>query len=354
MLSAALYNRLRKQTQHLRAWAAPRYYRLHALGANLSRAGAKPILETIRGDDPNAGSDRIAVFVHYDGKGQVDDYVVTYLQGLNAAGFRIWFMSNTPRLGPESLARVTPLVARVHRRNNFGFDFGAYKDGILSVFETDTPRQLVLCNDSVYGPLQPLATVLALATSEGADAWGMTESYEIRYHLQSYFMLFNKRAIEHPSFLKFWREAPYVDARGWLIHHGEIGLSQALIGAGLNMRALFPIDELRLHLANRIAKFENADPAENKPSTIGQRAQEFREHIAGSVESGIPLNPTHFFWDVLIEDCKFPFIKRDLLQLNPAGVAGLIHWRQTIKRVSGYDVELIRRHLNPRLKNRII
>ena len=44
------------------------------------------------------------------------------------------------------------------------------------------------------------------------------------------------------------------------------------------------------------------------------------DRIAGVLCSGQPVNPTHFFWDVLITDYKFPFIKRELLFHNPAQI----------------------------------
>jgi hypothetical protein len=39
-----------------------------------------------------------------------------------------------------------------------------------------------------------------------------------------------------------------------------------------------------------------------------------------SVVNGVPLNPTHFFWDVLVDELKHPFVKRELVTKNPAAV----------------------------------
>ena len=51
---------------------------------------------------------------------------------------------------------------------------------------------LVIANDSVYGPFGPLGPLLSRMDFGAADAWGMTETWQIRYHLQSYFVAFGR------------------------------------------------------------------------------------------------------------------------------------------------------------------
>ncbi len=333
---------------------ASRYYKIHEVMARTTRWNASTVLKTMPGQDPHSASTRCAVFVHYDRQGLIHDYVLSYLKGLNDVGCRIWFVSNAPRLEPQEIAKITPLVAKLIHRNNYGLDMGGYKDGILDVLKTESPKQLIVCNDSVYGPLQPLAPLLEKARPEDADVWGMTESYEFLYHLQSYFLVFNQRAIENPAFRKYWQSVPYVDARGWLIHHGEIAISQHMLRAGAKLRAIFSTDEIIVKLQHQLDTLMQADYGQEHVGHRIDRTLKFKQSLAGNVDIGTPLNPTHFFWDVLISEMRFPFLKRDLLQFNPARVPGLASWRRVIEGVSRYDVEEIRNHLLPRLKNRSI
>jgi hypothetical protein len=337
-----------------RRMVAPSYYKLHERYARVSRRNARTVVDTRKGGDPNRDSGRVAVFVHFDRQGRIDDHVVAYLDSLRAAGFRIWLMSNSPPHSPEAIEKVEPLVSWIHRRNNYGFDFGAYKDGVLSVLEAGEPNELLLCNDSVYGPFRPLSEVLKGATAETGDIWGMTESFEMVYHLQSYFLLFHRRAIQHRAFVNFWKDAPYVDARGWLIHHGELAITQGMLKAGLNVRALFPTEVIGETVRRKVEALEalqNGRPSKRRPLS---KVDSYRFTLSAELDNGMPLNPTHFFWDILIEDMGYPFIKRDLLQLNPARVPGLSNWRKVIGDETGYDVDLIRRHLLLRMKNRSI
>ena len=181
----------------------------------------------------------------------------------------------------------------------------------------------------------------------------MTESYDKRYHLQSYFVLYHERALSAPAFRAFWADLPYVDSRGWLIHLGEVALTQSLIRAGLRVRALFPyaaiIDVVREDLAASPSSRDDAA----LPDGAGLRRQ-FRARIAHDLDAGKPLNPTHFFWDLLIEKMGFPFLKRDLLLRNRAELPALSSWRHLVGRVSRYDVQQIERDLQGSLRNRIV
>jgi hypothetical protein len=67
--------------------------------------------------------------------------------------------------------------------------------------------------------------------------------------------------------------------------------------------------------------------------------------LQDALSSGAPMNGSHFFWDKLLLDMRCPFIKRELLAVNPMGIPGLIYWREHLARVSDYDPEMIREHL---------
>jgi hypothetical protein len=55
-------------------------------------------------------------------------------------------------------------------------------------------------------------------------------------------------------------------------------------------------------------------------------------------------------WDRLITVLGCPFIKRELLLYNPLKVTHVSRWRDVIRGVSGYDTELIARHLRTQVR----
>src|SRR5215470_11137750 len=182
---------------------------------------------------------RVAVFAHFDRQGIVDDFVLHYLTAIAHAGFTTLFVSNAPRLTSESLSRLTPLCGAILRRANVGLDFGAFKDG-LATLRPERLEALLLVNDSVYGPFRDLADVMSDMNLLEADVWGITDSWQHHFHLQSYFLLFGQRALTSPVFRRFWSRLRYVQSKFWVIKHYEIGLTRALLRAGLRCRALFP------------------------------------------------------------------------------------------------------------------
>ena len=71
----------------------------------------------------------------------------------------------------------------------------------------------------------------------------------------------------------------------------------------------------------------------------------FIDHLHANLQFGHPMNSTHYFWDALIADFRAPFIKRELIRLNPQGIVHAWRWPELIARHGDYDVSLIRRHL---------
>lgn len=281
-----------------------------------------------------------AVFAHFDSKGEVHEYVFHAVEQLKQAGFSVHFVSSAPRLSGPAIARLVRSCAKVHRRKNVGHDFGAYKDGILSL---DRPTTLILLNDSVYGPLVPISELVAKASPEEADVWGACDSWDIRYHLQSFFLVFHKRALMSDAFAQFWEELPYVSYREWVIHRGEVGLTQKLLASGLTCRALFPYECI-------IEKFKKRTISLIKEGALSRIHGAFVARVLDAIEGGGPLNPTHYFWDLLITDMGFPFVKRDLLQRNPIAVPGLTAWREIVT-AKGYDPQIIADHLRLYARN---
>lgn len=281
---------------------------------------------------------RVAVFSHFDREGALHDFVDHYVRQLADAGFAVVFVSNSPRLPPATVERLLPSCALVLRRANVGYDFGAYKDGIAEVPAPERLESLIVANDSVYGPFHPLGPIVA-RMDDGADVWGITDSWEHRYHLQSFFVLFRRPAVQSPAFAAFWRQVRYVQAKDWIIGKYEIGMTRELAEAGLRCRSLFP------YRAAESALLEAAEGGDLHPERFDPIQQAFLGLVVDTVRRNGALNGTHYFWDFLIERLGCPFLKRELLRDNPEGVPFVGRWEQVVRSASAYDTGLIARHL---------
>jgi lipopolysaccharide biosynthesis protein len=296
------------------------------------------VREHLQGDDPLCDSAKAAVYVHFDAKGAIHDYIIYQLRELMDAGFRITFVSNAPILPESSRALVRPFCRDIIWRFNTGYDFGAYKDGITSLGNLDQIDTLALMNDSVYGPFWKLSETLSAIDRSKYDFWGIVDSWEQqRYHLQTFFIVFFASALRSSAFKTFWCTYPYVNNKGWVIRNGEIGLTQALGRQNLRSGALAPYWSVAETMKDWLA---TSGSTTRKPLN-----KAFQSHLQMQLMRGRPINSMHFFWDVLISDYKCPFIKRELLKVNPARISTISQWAELIASNTPYDISLIRRHL---------
>jgi lipopolysaccharide biosynthesis protein len=182
---------------------------------------------------------------------------------------------------------------------------------------------LLLANDSVFGPLYDPGEFFDAMRAEHADVWGITDSSEPGWHLQSYFLCVSRRARESRAFRDVFAQdfASFPDKRA-IIDRGEIALSQALIRDGLTVRAYCP-----------------------------------HERIAPRPSRGASFNPTYSAWDALIVGQRCPFLKRELFLARPddgdevanwravAEGRHIANWRAVVEGYTDYDTTLIDEYL---------
>ena len=295
---------------------------------------------------PLALGPRVCVFVHWDGAGEVREYVLLYLQALRAAGMSVLFVSNAGRLRPESLAAVQALCAGVIVRRNVGYDFGAWREGIAAL---DLPQpgveELYLANDSVYGPLAPLDRVIDQFDFSEADVGGCTETWQARYHLQSYFLGFSARVLAHPAWQSFWAGVRPANKQ-WVVYYYEVGLSQALLKAGFRLRSLWSYQRLVRDVDE--ALLQGGEPSSDEAVSV-RRKHTLRVRAAAAHRA--PMNPTAELWRQLLR-AGFPFIKRELLRSNPSRVLDVADWPEVVKATVGGDIGPIERDLQRTLRGR--
>jgi lipopolysaccharide biosynthesis protein len=314
--------------------------RITLAGGILSRF-RQSIIARWDGADPNRLSKRHAVYVHFDAQGNVAEFVVEQLRELSKTGFRITFVSNSPRLSEESIEAIIPFCREISLRRNTGYDFGAYRDGILSISDLRSAEYLVLANDSVYGPLFPLDEMLGKCDPAICDVWGATDSEEIAYHLQSYFLVFCSKAIKSSAFRRFWFWFPNIDSRKEVIKFGEIGLSQQLMSVGLRIGAVFKCADAETRKLRKIAAVKTlaSDP----------NIEAFLKLVMDPTRKSAALNPTQVFWEELVIYERYPFLKRDLLRDNLWNVPTVLPWRKLLADYTSYDSALIEKHMNSQM-----
>jgi lipopolysaccharide biosynthesis protein len=232
---------------------------------------------------------QVALVCHFDASGAIRPDLLRYLQALREFGFSVVLVSNSGALPREAEAAARDACAAVLVRRNVGRDFCAWRDAIesLGLPRSDT-QAVLLANDSVYGPLQPLAPLLRRMDGS-AELWGMTANAQRGWHLQSYFLLAGADVLRSVAWRRFWRGVRPLPSKWLMVGRYEVGLTRTLLRAGFCCRALF-------------------------------------EQSGG--------NPMLEEWRALL-DAGLPFLKRELLRDNPTRVADVAGWASAVERIAG-------------------
>ena len=148
---------------------------------------------------------RVAIFASYSKDGVIAPYVIYYLKGLKAVADRIIFIADNEASSREE-EKIIGLVIYSQFKRHGCYDFGSYRRG----YEWAEKRgllqdadELIFCNDSCYGPIYPFEEVFAKMEKRDCDFWGMVSSCQVRFHLQSNFLVFKKKVFSSEIFASF-------------------------------------------------------------------------------------------------------------------------------------------------------
>ena len=246
---------------------------------------------------------RAFVIAHYDDAGRIANHLVGLVEHLASLSRDVVFVST--QLDAQA-AKSLPASVQVVTRPNVGYDFSSYKRGIEAL-DLAALDGLVILNSS-FICLDPARLVdRFFARSQPAiDVLGLTANREIAPHLQSYWISFEgRRALESTGFTQWWASMEPVSEKSQVILRYEVGLSRALNESGLRLASAFsPTPQEKLRVVMRSCEASGRFPAVGPDGTAV---------VDSRLADG--LNPTHFFWDSLLDE--FAIVKIELLKRNP-------------------------------------
>jgi glycosyltransferase involved in cell wall biosynthesis len=252
-------------------------------------------LEVVKELELPAARGELALFVTHSRIGALKPHVPAYLRELRAEGIAIFLVVVTDRpvnLHDDVLALVDGAVVR----ENAGYDFAAWSHVLKLYPEAYGASTLYLVNDSMVGPADSASFGQLIARIRASEAAliGLTESYEYRWHLQSYFLALKRDLLSSFSVQRFFDQVVLLHSKDDVIQSYEVRFATEMANAGHRIELLFP------------------------------------SHRAS--------NPTLYAWRELIAD-GFPFIKLLLLR-GTFEQADLTGWRGVLER-AGFDVPII-------------
>ncbi len=317
---------VRRAVARVRRHLFDRAYRRDRRNSDGIRADAL-IREVTPGGVALDGARQVAVFAHFDPTDTIHPVVRHHLTALAEAGFATIVSSACENLADDAVAAIGPEVAAVIRRVNRGYDFGSWCVGLTRFRDRlGACRRLLLVNDSVYGPLKPIAPMVERMAGD-YDMWGLTDNYNGGWHLQSYFLMLERPVIDSDWFWAFWDRFQFLERKDSVIEAYERGFSRQALAAGLRIGV--------------VGEYFRAVAAALDGGAAGDSFSD-RQRAMLALE---PANASHYCWRVLIEQLGVPYVKIELLRDNPARLPSVWAWRDVVDRHAPDLTPLILDHL---------
>ncbi len=283
---------------------------------------------------------RLAIYAVYVPDGRLKTYHRNMLRALQQAGYATVIVNST-FTGAVCLQEQTCDLAEgiILRRGN-GRDFASWVIALTHLAPAlASADHLLLLNDSLIGPFGNLGSVIKAMESDRADFKGLTESNETAHHLQSSLLMLTREAVFSRPFLSFLLRFVPGLTRKQVIEDGEIGLSQQMMAAGVTATARIPYTEVTRSWLEQVP--DHITWAHSLPEKLEDTklfklfSPEVAARFAGYLEDwllamhshlvgGSPVNPQQVCWDMLLQDGNFPFLKKELILVNPLRVPTLI------------------------------
>jgi lipopolysaccharide biosynthesis protein len=252
----------------------------------------------------------ICLFAHYAPDRRLSASVLHYLAELVRCGLAVHVaLSGTDRVAPEDREILDRLGIAAYPRPNAGLDFGAWQH-LFRIGCAKNAGSVLLANDSVFGPVSDLPPIVRAMQARNYDVWGMVESHELSWHLQSWFIFFSAAALARPAIARVFEQPFEQMSKAEIVLHGEIGLGTAIKTENLSWGACLP--DTRRGLRKLVAA-----------------------------------NPMHVDWIFALRSGRVPFIKAELLRDNPARIPWLERWPKVLARTRNFPESWIRERITP-------
>ncbi|MCZ8085551.1 MAG: hypothetical protein O9289_20380 [Rhodobacteraceae bacterium] len=253
--------------------------------------------------------DRIAIYLIFPKFG-VEEKHLHALRYITGAGYCAVVVVNG-RLTPTEKDQILKSCSKLIERENFGYDFGGYREGLLFIRSlTVAPKFVAILNDSCWFPsnsnanwlheAESLNVELASALTYSGPGWvrraisshngphRKDNEQSRRFHHCSFAILFSRTALERPEFWRFWKNLHLSSRRARTIKWGERALSHFATQNNLTQGSTLPEDAVANEL---LAKF-------------GQEIITERDH------------PAYKYSEFLVSSLGFSFTKLKQIEKN--------------------------------------
>ncbi|WP_081283025.1 rhamnan synthesis F family protein [Photobacterium damselae] len=175
---------------------------------------------------------RVAVIAHFDANGECEPYFSYFVKKISSLCERVIVVSTSGIKDHDFNTNV-----EVINRGNYGYDFASYKIGIENIKDISLYDQLIICNDSFY--INDDFCIQKLLSFSDDDALSISDNHQFSHHLQSYFIVFNKKVLMSDFFFKFWHKVLFYKNKMKIVFDYEIALTNLLKVNGFTVNSFY-------------------------------------------------------------------------------------------------------------------
>ena len=257
---------------------------------------------------------RLCLYAGYDKEGVVQDYVLYYIKEMSKIS-DVYYLADCS-MREEELDKIRDYTKSVRAYRHEKYDFGSWAELINQIGWDKVCQydELVLCNDSCFGPIYDISQIFEKMSAKSVDFWGITQNtYLQKTHIQSYFIVFKSSVIRSKIFQDFMNGIKKEDDKMQVVYKYELVLTQLLEKAGFHWVTY--IDASPFYFSIDSSKNEN-----------------FR-------------CPSYYWAESLV--CGVPFIKTCLFHSLAFDeyIKSLYKFDKVLKRYSDYDFNIIKNYL---------
>ena len=212
---------------------------------------------------------RLGIYLIYDKDKIIDSYIDYILGELKTCIDHLVVVCNMPEVirGADILEKHAD---EIFFRENIGFDAGGFKEALFDFLGWDIVleyEELVLANDSFFGPFKPMREIFFKMDMKPYDFWGLTKhaSWEpagmrsFSEHIQSYFFVIRSAMLHDAQFIQYWKKIPfYREFWDVVICHEEKFTSYFnKLGYTYGVLADTEINDSKTNFANNYSQYES-------------------------------------------------------------------------------------------------
>lgn len=259
---------------------------------------------------------RLCIYIIFDKEKKIDKYIQVALEGIKRHVSSLVVVCNFESV-VSGLEYIVDYADKVFYRENKGYDSGAYKDVLKSLEdELKLYDELLLANDTFYGPIDSFDEMFERMDEEECDFWGITrhpagefaDGYKYNSHVQSYFIVYKEKILKSDEFVDFWNNLKYPTSYEEAIVNYEFALNQYFADSNYVGKAYMDV-------------------------------------VAPMYQYKYSQNPCIDNAYELIKDFGIPILKRRCLDFNNKGCVNALNALDYIKCNTGYNSLLILEHI---------